>query len=355
MNVIITGGGTGGHLYPALTIAKQLEKEYNNLNIIYIGSKNSIEEEVITKKTNYKFISIDIEGMKSIKKMHENARVFSKFKKAKKICKKILSENNIDFVVGTGGYVCAPVFSAAKKLDINYYIHEQNSVFGKVVKYYLKNSAATFTSFPKMLNIKMKYIPKIIYSGNPQSVIARELNTKEDVKNQVIIYCGSMGGLYFNNSIKKLYKELSKYDTKFIHIVGKNHDLEKSGYDNIEVIQFSNHLLQLINESKFVISRAGASTISELIGLEKPSILVPSPYVAHNHQHYNATYLTDAKCALKCEEEHLETFLLKDIDFLQQEVNLTEFQNNFKKLDSKNSIEVIINKIKEKYNGKINK
>lgn len=352
MNIVITGGGTGGHLYPALNIARELEKNFDNVNIIYIGAPNSIEEEVVTKTTTYKFYSIDIEGLKGLKKLHKNFKVLKKFVVASKICQKILLDNKIDFAIGTGGYVCAPVFQSARKLNIPYYIHEQNSVFGKVVKFYLKKSAATFTSFDNMLNFKPARYSNVIFAGNPQSYVANKIQTK-NIKQQVIIYSGSMGGYYFNQNIQKLYNELGKMNLHFIHIIGKNQDLVESGQKNIEVIQYSTKLLSLISESKFVICRAGASTISELIGLKKPAILVPSPYVAHKHQHVNASYLTNKNCALQCEENQMTLNLISQIKKL--DANTEIFVNNYDKIEIKKSLDIIVAKIKGDFNEKFNK
>lgn len=354
MNIVITGGGTGGHLYPALNIAAELEKQFDDVNIFYIGSKNSIEQEIVTKSTNYTFFEIDIEGLKGLKNLHKNIAVMNKFIKASKVCKKILSENNIDFVVGTGGYVCAPVFQGAKKLKIPYYIHEQNSVFGKVVKFYLKKSATTFTSFETMLNFDTNKHKNVLFAGNPQTSKAQNLQINpKSVKNQVIIYSGSMGGFYYNQNIVKLYDLLGRMDLHFIHIIGKNHEIKKSGYDNIEVIQYSTNLLELINESKFVVCRAGASTIAELIGLQKPSILVPSPYVAHKHQHVNANYLTSKKCALICEEENMTNEIIKDIKHIND--NYESFVKSFENIETKPAIEIIIDKIRRDFDEKFNK
>lgn len=347
MNIVVTGGGTGGHLYPALTIAKELEKKIDGVNIIYIGAPNSIEEEIVTKNTNYEFISVEIEGLKGIKSFHKNINVLNKFFKASKYCTKILREKNIDAVIGTGGYVCAPVFQAAKKLNINYYIHEQNSVFGKVVKFYLKGSKFTFTSFDEMIKFDASREKNVIFAGNPQTVLARKKFTENGKKNQVVIFSGSMGGYYFNNNIKKIYPKLAKLDTEFIHIIGKNHECINSGYDNIKVIQYSTELMELVNNSKYVICRAGASTIAELIGLKKPAILIPSPFVAHRHQHKNASYLTNKKCALMCEEEDMVKRLVSQIEIFENNSRLEKAINNFDYISVTDSLDIIVNKISE--------
>lgn len=343
MNVIVTGGGTGGHLYPALNIAKQIVKTWPNAKIIYFGAPNSIEEEIVTKTTNFEFIQIDIEGLKSIRKIYKNVQVLNKFVKASNVCKQIMKQRKIAFVIGTGGYVCAPVFAAAKKLKINYYIHEQNCVFGKVVKFYKNKANATFTSFETMLNHK-NIKPNEIFAGNPQSYSARQIINTQDKKDQVIIYSGSMGGYYFNKNFEQLYETLGQHKTKYIHIVGKNHELKKSKYNNIEIIKYSSNLLQLINESKYVICRGGASTIAELIGLKKPAIIVPSPYVAHKHQHVNASYLTRHSCALICEEEDIVQQMDKKILLMEQ--NLKQYSDNFDSIKVQKSLNIIINKIK---------
>ena len=238
--------------------------------------------------------------------------VFLIFKAKKEIKKKIL-EFKPDVVLGIGGYVTYPVLSVAKSLHIKTFIHEQNAIPGKTNKMISKYADIIGISFKE----SAKYFPNknVLYTGNPTGI--RALNTPRitksslglnDDKPLVVVVCGSLGSETVNNAMKGYLKTLENKDYQVVYITGKNlyEEFIKIKYPkNVKVLPYLDNLTGLLKETDVLVARAGASTIAEVLSLKVPTIFIPSPYVANNHQYYNAVSLKNDNLALMLEEKDL--------------------------------------------------
>ena len=368
MNIIFVGGGTAGHINPALALADYIRKNDSSFNILYVGAKGGMEENLVTKE-NFEFKSITISGFSrklnfnSIKKNLSTIKnlVISSFES-----KRILKEFKPDICIGTGGYVCGPLLREAYNLKIPFLIHDSNSYPGLTTKLLAKKAS-------KVLIVNedvRKYLPKTAktsITGTP--VREKILNLKsENIReklglnsNPVIL---SFGGSLGANAINKVIAEIISKENNnfnFIHAYGKNghsfiETLEKNNIDyknNPRYImkEYINNMDECLAVADLVICRAGATTLSELQAVCKPAILIPSPNVAENHQYHNALTLFKQSAASLIEEKNLtcET-LYKQIQKILNGPEKNIYKENLKKIAISNSSEIIYKIILETLN-----
>ena len=357
MKIIISAGGTGGHIYPALSIIKKFQEKEKNLEVLYIGTTNRMEKDIIPKM-GIKYEAIEIYGFSKTNIIRDIKNVFL-INKAIKKCLKIMLDFKPDVVIGVGGYVTYPVIKAAYKLGIKTFIHEQNSIPGKsnialakfvdLVGVSFKNSESYFSS-----------ARKVVYTGNPcgenalsiPKISKTSLGFKPSDK-LIIIVAGSLGSETFNNKFKSYLSTIENETYKVLYITGKTHydDFVKDAIfpKNVKVVPYYENLAGIMKDAYLVISRAGASTLSEILALKIPSILIPSPYVANNHQYYNAIDLVNMKVAELIEEKNLNANIIKvSINELVNNDKLyKEMKDNLEKLSLNNSSTIIYKQIKE--------
>lgn len=354
MRILISAGGTGGHIYPALAIIEGFKKYDKDLEVLYIGTKNRMEKDIVPKN-GIPYYGIEIYGLsKNIFKDIKD--VFLIFKAKKEIKKKIL-EFKPDVVLGIGGYVTYPVLSVAKSLHIKTFIHEQNAIPGKTNKMISKYADIIGISFKE----SAKYFPNknVLYTGNPTGI--RALNTPKitksslglnDDKPLVVVVCGSLGSETVNNAMKGYLKTLENKDYQVVYITGKNlyEEFIKIKYPkNVKVLPYLDNLTGLLKETDVLVARAGASTIAEVLSLKVPTIFIPSPYVANNHQYYNAVSLKNDNLALMLEEKDLSIpNITKNIeDLLYNKDKQIKIKNNLNKVSTLDSTKIIYDAIKE--------
>lgn len=354
MRILISAGGTGGHIYPALAIIEGFKKYDKDLEVLYIGTKNRMEKDIVPKN-GIPYYGIEIYGLsKNIFKDIKD--VFLIFKAKKEIKKKIL-EFKPDVVLGIGGYVTYPVLSVAKSLRIKTFIHEQNAIPGKTNKMISKYADIIGISFKE----SAKYFPNrnVLYTGNPTGI--RALNTPRitksslglnDDKPLVVVVCGSLGSETVNNAMKGYLKTLENKDYQVVYITGKNlyEEFIKIKYPkNVKVLPYLDNLTGLLKETDVLVARAGASTIAEVLSLKVPTIFIPSPYVANNHQYYNAVSLKNDNLALMLEEKDLSIpNITKNIeDLLYNKDKQIKIKNNLNKVSTLDSTKIIYDAIKE--------
>lgn len=354
MRILISAGGTGGHIYPALAIIEGFKKYDKDLEVLYIGTKNRMEKDIVPKN-GIPYYGIEIYGLsKNIFKDIKD--VFLIFKAKKEIKKKIL-EFKPDVVLGIGGYVTYPVLSVAKSLHIKTFIHEQNAIPGKTNKMISKYADIIGISFKE----SAKYFPNknVLYTGNPTGI--RALNTSRitksslglnDDKPLVVVVCGSLGSETVNNAMKGYLKTLENKDYQVVYITGKNlyEEFIKIKYPkNVKVLPYLDNLTGLLKETDVLVARAGASTIAEVLSLKVPTIFIPSPYVANNHQYYNAVSLKNDNLALMLEEKDLSIpNITKNIeDLLYNKDKQIKIKNNLNKVSTLDSTKIIYDAIKE--------
>ena len=354
LRVIVTAGGTGGHIYPALAMINKIKEMEPNSKFLYIGTHNRLEKDIIPKY-NIPFKELEIYGFNR-KKIFKNFKVLKCLIKSKKKCKKIIKEFNPDIVIGFGGYVTAPVISVAHKLGYKTVIHEQNSIPGMSNKYLMKKVDLICVS----LKSSLSYFPKdkTIFTGNPcsEDAVKKEALDKSILglskyKKLVLIVMGSLGATTINNYIVSIKDKFNK-DYEVLFITGKKdyEEIIKNKFpSNIKVVPYVDNLTRIMKNTDIIVTRAGASTLSEIIALNIPSILIPSPYVPNNHQYKNALDLVNNNAGLLIEEKELKNDILitKIDELLNSPIKYNEIKNNLNKLKIDNSASIIYENIKK--------
>ena len=354
MKVIVTAGGTGGHIYPALAIINKIKELEPNSEFLYIGTHNRMEKDIVPKH-NIDYIPLEIYGLtKDIKKDIKNLFLINN---AYKKCRMIMKSFKPDIVIGVGGYVTYPVIKAAKKENIKTFIHEQNSIPGKSNRALEKLVDAIGISFEDSKKY-FKNQNKIYFTGNPCSENA--INIKAISKSKyniplnkkiVVIVSGSLGSSKVNDKMEDYLKSIEKEKYEVIYVTGKSYyeEFSKNKFPkNVHVVPYVENMCGLLKNTDVIISRAGASSLSEIIALSIPSIIIPSPYVANNHQYYNALSLKENNACVMIEEKDLNNDILKSsINKCLEKEFKKELKNNMEKLSVKDSSTRIYNIIKE--------
>lgn len=321
MRAIVTGGGTGGHIYPALAIINKIKEKDKNSEILYIGTNDRMEKDVVPKQ-GIEFIGLEMSGLNR-KNVFSNFSVIKKYMKAVSSAKEIIKDFKPDIVIGVGGYITAPVLYAAHKLKIKTVIHEQNSIPGVSNKFLGKIADKIFVSLPG--SIKYFNKNKTVYTGNPRSEQIKEAKVykKENLgfsenKKLVVIVMGSLGSITMTAKLKELIPKFNDKNYQVLIITGKNYyddyqDLKVN--KNIKIVPFLDNLINLLKDTDLIVSRAGASTIAEVTSIGLPAILVPSPYVTHNHQYQNALELENiGACKIIEEKDFSFDKIIPEID-----------------------------------------
>lgn len=354
LKVIISAGGTGGHIYPALAIAKKIKEKDKASEILYIGTSNRMEKDIVPKE-GFKFIGIKVEGLRR-KLSFKNVKSMLLFINAISRCKRIIKKFNPDVVIGVGGYVSAPVIYAAHKLGVKCCIHEQNSSFGVTNKFASKFADKIFVSF-KSLEEKSEDKKKVIYTGNPCSESAMKVTPakKEDYglssnKKLVLIVMGSLGSKTVSDKMKNMLTLFNNKDYEVMFVTGKNYydEYKKIKYtNNIKIVPYVDNMVSLLKVTDVLVSRAGASTLSEIASLNVPSILIPSPYVTENHQYKNAMDLVSKDAAMILEEKDLKgDVLLRMVEkVLDDKLFTNNMKKNLKAFEVRNSASKIYDEI----------
>ena len=355
MKVIITAGGTGGHIYPALSIINKIKEKEPQSEFIYIGTHNRMEKDIVPKY-NIEYVPLEIYGL-SKKDIKRDIKNIFLIKKAYKKCIKVMKDFKPDIVIGVGGYVTYPVILAAHKLNIKTFIHEQNSIPGKSNKMLAKLVDAIGVSF-KDSKKYFKNQDKVYFTGNPCSenaidakVISKTEYGIKSYKKLVLIVSGSLGSKTINNKMIDYLKSIGDKNYECIYITGKDYYEEfKTNIfpKNVHIYPYIDNMVGLLKNVDVIVSRAGASSLSEILALKLPSVIIPSPYVANNHQYYNALSLKDNNACIMIEDKDLNKDILSNsIDKCLD----TEFSNNLKNnmdnLYVKNSSTKIYDIIKE--------
>ncbi len=354
MRVVISAGGTGGHIYPAIAIINKIKEEEPNSEILYIGTSDRMEKDLIPE-LGIKYEAIEVSGLKR-KLTLENFKVLYQFIKAREKCKKIIKSFDPDVVIGTGGYVTGPVIWAGKKLGKKTFIHEQNSVVGLSNKYLTKYADKVGVSFSSVMSSFPKN--KVVLTGNPcsEKAINMKKANKEDYglnksKKLVLIVMGSLGSRTINDKIVSYLDDFKGKDYEVMLVTGNSYyeKIKHNKYPtNVKVVPFVYEMPSLMKVTDLMVTRAGASTISEITALGVPAIFIPSPYVTNNHQYKNAMDLVDKKAALILEEKNLDkNTLISMIDkTLSDKEKYYDIKNNLKELCIKDSGERIYETLK---------
>ena len=335
MRVVISAGGTGGHIYPALAIINKIKEKEKDSEFLYIGTHNRMECDIVPKH-NIPFKSIEIYGFNR-KNIFKNFKTIKCLLKARKECKKIISEFKPDVVIGVGGYVTVPVIMSAHSLKIKTFIHEQNSVAGRANLFLAKYADLIGVSFKSSINEFPK--DKTIFTGNPcsenakdASVIPKEKFNLSKSKKLVLFVMGSLGASLVNEFLISTMKLFNNKDYEILYVTGtRDYDkIKKIKFpSNVKVVSYVDSLVGIMKNTDIIVTRAGASTLSEVIELGIPSILIPSPYVPNNHQYKNAKDLIDSNAAYMIEEKDLigDIIVRKIDEILYDDKKINELKN----------------------------
>ncbi len=359
MKVIMTGGGTGGHIYPAIAIADYIKVQNPDAEILFVGTQKGLESQLVPS-SGYPIKTIIVSGFNR-SNLLANFKTIIHLIKGINQSKKIINEFQPDVVIGTGGYVCGPLVYAAAKKKVPCFIQEQNAFPGLTNKMLEKHVKKIFVSFDQS-KAYFKNEEKLILSGNPLrkefisydlSESKEKININSDVFN-ILYFGGSRGSETLNNALIDVVKSIKAEDAiKLYFVTGEIHyDAVKQSlgdYDEkkIAVLPYLHNISDYMIGCDLIISRAGAIAVSEIAALGKPSILIPSPYVTNNHQHFNAKALSDESAAFLIEEKDMSGKIIKShIDQLRtNSKTYNEMATNSKNQSNTKALEIIYKEI----------
>ena len=353
--ILVSGGGTGGHIFPALSIADELRNRLG-AEILFVGAENRMEMTRVPE-AGYKIIGLPVAGFDR-KNLLRNFKVLSKLWSSMRKAKKIIKDFKPEVVVGVGGYASGPVLKAAQQAHIPTLIQEQNSYAGVTNKLLAKNADAICVAYDGM----EKFFPanKIIKTGNPiRQRLLEESRTKKVAlesfglsadRPTLLVVGGSLGALTINESMEKGLKNLVNHGIQVIWQTGKNfgnRGIEAAkGLKGVVVTPFISDMAAAYKTADLVVSRAGAASISELEALGKPAILVPSPNVAEDHQTHNAMALsTQGAAVLVKDADARETLVDEALNLLANPEKLKEMSQRISRLGICDSAQKIGNEV----------
>lgn len=355
-NFIMAGGGTGGHIFPAVAIANAIKKLQPNANILFIGAKGKMEMEKVPQ-AGYAIEGLDIAGFNRsslIKNIGLPFKLVKSFLQVRSIFKKFKP----DAVIGVGGYSSFPVLRFAQSQGIPSFIHESNSFAGKSNIMLGKKATKVFVAIDGM----EKFFPanKIIISGNPvrasitNSNISREEGIKffglDPAKKTVLSVGGSLGAKGINEALDKHIDEFDNHDLQLIWQTGKPYALQArekvTGKRNIWANDFITQMEYAYAAADVIISRSGAMSVSEICVIKKPAVFVPFPFAAEDHQTVNAKKLVDRNAAMMVKDsEAAEKLAATIIALAKDETKQNELKQNIGKLAVTNADEIVAKEI----------
>ena len=311
INVLVSGGGTGGHIFPALSIANEVRRRHPEADILFVGAEGRMEMEKVPA-AGYRIIGLPVSGFDR-KNLLRNVVVVSRLLKSMSKARNILKEFKPDIAIGVGGYASGPMLKAAQKKGIPTLLQEQNSFAGVTNKLLAAKAERICVAYEGMERFFPK--DKIVLTGNPvrRNLLecgatpeqARQAMGMDPNKKTILIIGGSLGARTINNAMMAGLKQIGDtYGVQVIWQTGKIYDqqcreaLEASGVKNVTQMPFISNMDMAYRAADLVVSRAGASSISELQLLGKAAILVPSPNVAEDHQTKNAMALVNRDAAI---------------------------------------------------------
>ena len=363
MKVLISGGGTGGHIFPAVSIANALREKYPDCEILFVGAESRMEMERVPA-AGYNIVGLPIRGFDR-KHILKNVSVLIDLFKSMRKAKKIIRDFQPDVAVGVGGYASGAAMKVAARMGVPVLLQEQNG-FAGVTNKLLKNDAKKICVAYEGME---KFFPaeKIVLTGNPvrqnlaggdKTEALKEFGFSAD-KKVLLIIGGSLGARTINNSVIAHLSEIAESGVQVLWQTGKGYieaalkAAEPFMSERLVVTDFVGRMDLAYAMADLVISRAGASSISELCLLGKPSILVPSPNVAEDHQTHNAMALVNKDAAVLVKDVDADKDLISTaLTLINDEAKLNELSNNTKKMaqfDSANRIaDEVVNLIKTK-------
>ena len=366
LRIIISGGGTGGHIFPAISIANAIKELRPDTEILFVGAEGRMEMQRVPA-AGYKIIGLPVAGFDR-KNLFKNFAVIVRLIKSQMIARKIINDFKPHAAVGVGGYASGPTLKMAGAMGIPTLIQEQNSYAGVTNKLLSGKASKICVAYPGMEKFFDKN--KIIMTGNPvrQGLLENNLSKEDAIKTfgldpkkkTILIVGGSLGARTLNNCVMHSMEKIKSSDVQFIWQTGKYYINEaKECYktegnpEMIHTTDFISNMNAAYTAADLVVSRAGAGSISEFCLLGKPVVLVPSPNVAEDHQTKNAMALVEKGAAVYIKDSEAEEKLITTaIELVNDEKRLKALSENIKKLAFSNSANIIaeeVCKLADKY------
>lgn len=368
MKVLLSGGGTGGHVYPAIAIAKKIKEEHPEAEILFVGTKNGIESEIVPRE-GFDIKTITVQGFRRKIDIENVKRVF-KLCKGMNDARKIVKKFNPDIVIGTGGYVSGPVLFCASNNKTVTIIHEQNSFPGITNKILSKRVTKVATSFedaakrfPKDAENKIKLVGNPVRKEllNVSKSEAREVLGIPQDKKMVLCYGGSGGFDAINNSMIQVVNRMVREDVAFIFATGKNYyDEIMSKIPNVKLKEYQKVVPYLVDMKNslaacdLVIGSAGATSLAEVTAVGRASIIVPKSYTAENHQEYNARSVEEQGAGICILESDINSNILEEsvFDLLCSNEKLEKMERNSYSIGKREALDTLYDLIIGEYNIK---
>lgn len=373
MKILVAAAGTGGHINPAIAIANKIKQENKDAQITFVGTPRGLENDLVPR-AGYELKTIDVYGI-SREVSFNNIKKILKTMKGFKEGKKLVKEYKPDLVIGTGGYICGPIFTEATKEKIPTVLHESNAYPGVTIKILSKKANLILTGFEDAKN-RLPNAKKVVVTGTPTKV--KNLNLTEIEKNEikvklgfntskplVLVFGGSQGAQIINTTLINIIKNKMNKDYQIMWAAGpKQYDaikgtLEKeniniNNIDNVKIVPYIYNMEEVLNSCDLVVARSGAMTITEIAKVGKPAIFIPLAIAAENHQEFNAKVLVNKDAAEMILEKDLnENILNKKINnIIQDKSKIEKMGNNAHKIDIENVEEKIYGEIKKYIDAK---
>jgi len=356
VKILLSGGGTGGHIYPAISIANELKKRFPKAEFLFVGANDRMEMEKVPQE-GYKIIGLNIAGIQrslSVKNLTFPFKLIQSLLKANQIIK----DFKPDIVIGTGGFASGPTLQMANRRNVPTLIQEQNSYPGVTNKLLAKKAQKICVAYSGL----EKYFPKekIIKTGNPvrQDLLDISDKRKEAIsffgldpnKRTLVVLGGSLGARVINQTIEKNIEFINGNDIQVIWQSGKLYieDYKKHNeLDGVQVHAFIKNMDLLYAAADIIISRAGAGSISELCIVGKPVIFIPSPNVAEDHQTKNAMSVVAKDAAIMIKESKLNTFREIFVGLIEDKVERDYLSQNIKSMALPDATEQIVDEIEK--------
>lgn len=357
LRVIISGGGTGGHIFPAISIANELKLRYPTCEILFVGAEDRMEMQKVPE-AGYKIEGLWISGIQrrlTAKNLLFPVKLVKSLWKARDIIKKFQP----DVVIGTGGFASGPLLQMANRENIPTLIQEQNSYPGITNKLLAKGANTICTAYPDM----ERFFPseKIVLTGNPVRQDLLDVTSKREEaqsffgidpsKKTVLVLGGSLGARKINQLIEENLKEFEKHNLQLLWQTGSLYFEEYSKYaekENIQTFAFLKRMDLAYAAADIIISRAGAGTVSELCIVGKPVVFIPSPNVAEDHQTKNAMAVAESDAAIVLSESHLEQgFRSIFFPLVETDEKMKSLGRNIKKLEKPFATANIVNEVEK--------
>lgn len=373
MKVIISAAGTGGHINPGIAIANKIKEHEPDSEIVFFGTARGLENDLVPR-AGYTLKTIEAYGIQP-KPSFTNLKNIIKTMNSRKVVKKFIDEFKPDIVLGTGGYICGPVFAAANSKKIPTFLHESNAYPGRAVKMFAKKAEKVFVGF-EAAKEKLVGVKNVVVTGTPTKITKMDISEarKNEILNEykltsdkpiVLVFGGSQGAQRINEAVVDIIKNSKNKEYQLIWATGpKQYDIIKAKLEdcnmdienitNAKILPYIYNMEELINICDLNVCRSGAMTITEIAIVEKPAIFIPLPSVGANRQEDNARVLERLGAAKVILNEELNQDILHKyiLEMISDRDNLAEMGKKAKVIAKENVEENIYNEIKKSLDNK---